>query len=1193
MKHVYLILFLVCLVALLNADISFQYSLKQPVLQNNGTYTKINLENAQSWGESGNPDLPWIGVRLLLPVGNEADNIVIKRTSPTVYHLETPVFPIQKQYPFSHEKLEAQTPANELIYTSTQAYPLKSDNGMITAFLSGNPIAFTAVSPFEYFPLKNELVFYQQVSVSVSYNTTTKAQDATRFLKQDAFTARHLAQSVDNTEAITRTLTRETGVEYLIVADAAKLANWEPLKNLYESKGYNVMIKSMTEIMSSSTGADTQDKLRNYISTLFTTNPLRFVLLAGDTDVIPHRGFYVNMGTGSEMDADIPADMYYSCLDGNWNADGDAYWGEMYETDLAPELAIGRICYNNDTDIANQINKIMSYQIAPVESEIKTAFMVGEWLWDGPTWGGDYMDEMLVGSSANGYTTIGIPSTWGITTLYDRTYGAADSWGANQIRPLLSQGPNLVNHLGHSNTTYTMRLSNNQASATSITNDGSAHNYSIYFTQGCYSGSFDNRDTSPGNYTSDCIGEKMTSIATGPAGMIAHSRYGWGSQGSTDGASQYLHRQYIDAIFGEHINELGYTLVDSKIDNIPFINNSPVMYWVDFETNLLGCPAMMVWSDTPQTIAANLPAQWMVGVNSYQIQTNAPYAEMILKNAEGTIYSTIADAAGFLNINMLASLNPGVYQLYINAPNFYPYVMNINVTASQMPYIVCNNVSYGDADGLHHTGETIDVSLYAKNVGLLDLTQSGTITLSTSSPNIQIANPTINMNAIAAGDSLLLINAFQISVVGNFVDNSTVTLNFSSSYAGYTSQSVAYLTLNAPQLALNSYTINNETMMVNPGQSPSISFSIQNTGSGNAYSPMLILFTDSPYASLSTYELGLTPIGHDTSATYDDAFTVSISPAAELGSNIVVTYLLGAENGEAIEGNFVVHVGMISYGFEPDFQGFESVTLLPNFTNQWHRSNARNHTESGVYSMKFGGAGSAQYSASAYGALLSPVMAVSPNCQLKFYHWMQAENHATQSSYAWDGGMVQMSLNGGSWTQITPVGGYPYRIYSNTASPFAANTYVFSGNIPWTEVVFELGNVSGNAQFRWVFGSDANTNGEGWYVDDIHIDGIVANSDETITPLDTVQLYENYPNPFNPSTTLRFSLPMNSKVSLDVYNVKGQKVCSLVDGDMLAGMHSIVWNGYDTNNRSVSSGVYYYRLSTPQGIKTRKMLLVK
>ncbi|MDY0151142.1 MAG: C25 family cysteine peptidase [Candidatus Cloacimonas sp.] len=1193
MKHVMMILILVGLIATLSAGLNYQYNLTKPTLKTEGQYTSVRLDNAQSWGEAGNPDLPWFGVKLLLPVGSEADKIVVSRKAPITYKLSAPISPIQKPYPFSHKILEAPSLPNESIYASVQAYPATPDNGLITAFLSGNPIAFSAVSPFEYYPAQNELVFYQQISVDISYSATSKAQAALRFLKQDAFTAKRLRQSVDNAGAISISRTIPTGVEYLIVADAAKLANWVPLQNLYESRGMTVMIKSMTEIIASSTGADTQDKLRNYISTFYAVNPLRYVLLAGDTDVIPHRGFYVNMGSSSEMDADIPADMYYSCLDGNWNTDGDANWGEMYEADLAPELAISRICYNSDTEIANQINKIMSYQIAPVESEIKTAFMAGEWLWDGPTWAGDYMDEMLGGSSANGYTTVGIPSSWNVTTLYDRTYGAADSWGANQIRPILSQGANLVNHLGHSNTTYTMRLSNNQVSASTITNDGSAHNYSIYFTQGCYSGAFDNRDTEPGSYTSDCISEKMTSIATAAAGMIAHSRYGWGSEGSTDGPSQYFHRQYMDAIFGEHINELGYTLVDSKIDNIPYMNSQPVMYWVAYETNLFGCPAMMIWSDTPQTITASLPSQWMVGVNSYQIPTNAPFAELIIKNAEGTIYQTLADADGLLNISMLESLNPGPYQLYLNAPNFYAYENTIMVTASQMPYIVCKNIVINDSDGLHHTGETVSISLYAKNVGLLDLNQAGTISLSSNSPNIQILNSTIPFSAIAAGDSLVIENAFQLNIIGNFVDNSSASLNFAASYDSYNSQSTSTILLNAPHLQISSYSVNNETTIINPGQSPSLSFSIQNTGSGNAFSPMLVLFSDSPYVSLSNYELQLTPIGFASTANYDSAFTVNISPAAELGSSVSINYLLGAENGESIEGNFIIYVGMMSYGFEPDLQSWEVQSLNANFTNQWHRSSSRNHTENGLYSMKFGGAGSAQYTGSAYGALLSPVMTVSPNCQLKFYHWMQAEKHATQNAYAWDGGMIQMSLNGSAWAQITPVGGYPYKIYSNNASPFAANTFVYSGDIPWTEAIFQLGNVSGTAQFRWVFGSDSNTSGEGWYVDDVHIDGIVANSDENLPAGATVQLHENYPNPFNPSTTLSFTLPAQTLVKLEIFNLKGQKVRSLIAGDTPQGTHNIVWNGTDDNNHGVASGVYYYRLSTPQSSLSKKMLLVK
>jgi hypothetical protein len=132
----------------------------------------------------------------------------------------------------------------------------------------------------------------------------------------------------------------------------------------------------------------------------------------------------------------------------------------MYETDLAPELAIGRFCYNDDSEITNFLNKLNSYTNNPITNGIKTALFVGEWLWDGPTWGGDYMDEMIGSSSNNGYTTTGVPASWNISTCTINLW-AADSWGPSQFRPCLVRVQIWFNHLGHSSTTYTMRFSNN------------------------------------------------------------------------------------------------------------------------------------------------------------------------------------------------------------------------------------------------------------------------------------------------------------------------------------------------------------------------------------------------------------------------------------------------------------------------------------------------------------------------------------------------------------------------------------------------------------------------------------------------------------------------------------------------------------------------------------------------------------
>ena len=379
MKNIALLVLLVFSTAVLIAGVSVNYSLEMPKIDSNGQYTKIKLENTQSWGQPGNPDLPWFGIKILLPEGMEADKIVVSKTDPVVYSLPKLVSPIQKQYPFSHKIIETPDAPNLEVYNSSAIYPDNPDNGVRTEFLCGHPIAMSAISPFEYCPLKNELVFYRNLSVDISYSTSSKAMDAMRFLKNDAYTVNRLQKAVDNPETIIMNQTRDAGVEYLIVIDASKEMQWTPFKTFQEARGRNVLMKTMTDITNNTIGIDTQDKLRNYIISLYTTNPLRYVFLAGDTDVIPHRGFYVSVSDGDEYtDADIPADMYYSCLDGTWNDDGDSYWGEMYETDLAPELAIGRFCYNDDSEITNFLNKLNSYTNNPITNGIKTALFVGE-----------------------------------------------------------------------------------------------------------------------------------------------------------------------------------------------------------------------------------------------------------------------------------------------------------------------------------------------------------------------------------------------------------------------------------------------------------------------------------------------------------------------------------------------------------------------------------------------------------------------------------------------------------------------------------------------------------------------------------------------------------------------------------------------------------------------------------------------
>ena len=92
---------------------------------------------------------------------------------------------------------------------------------------------------------------------------------------------------------------------------------------------------------------------------------------------------------------------------------------------------------------------------------------------------------------------------------------------------------------------------------------------------------------------------------------------------------------------------------------------------------------------------------------------------------------------------------------------------------------------------------------------------------------------------------------------------------------------------------------------------------------------------------------------------------------------------------------------------------------------------------------------------------------------------------------------------------------------------------------------------------------------------------------------DKFELNQNWPNPFNPETSIRFRIPKRSLVELSIYNLAGQKIRALVGSELAAGSHTIVWDGKNDNGRSLSSGVYLYRLRYEGVSLTRKMILLK
>ena len=108
-------------------------------------------------------------------------------------------------------------------------------------------------------------------------------------------------------------------------------------------------------------------------------------------------------------------------------------------------------------------------------------------------------------------------------------------------------------------------------------------------------------------------------------------------------------------------------------------------------------------------------------------------------------------------------------------------------------------------------------------------------------------------------------------------------------------------------------------------------------------------------------------------------------------------------------------------------------------------------------------------------------------------------------------------------------------------------------------------------------------------------DDIVLNTENTDehNQVNSVKLIGNYPNPFNPTTTISFTTKTEGNVNITIYNVVGQKICTLVNKSFSKGLHKVVWNGKNSLGRTAGSGVYFYSMRNGNYTSTKKMILLK
>jgi hypothetical protein len=265
--------------------------------------------------------------------------------------------------------------------------------------------------------------------------------------------------------------------------------------------------------------------------------------------------------------------------------------------------------------------------------------------------------------------------------------------------------------------------------------------------------------------------------------------------------------------------------------------------------------------------------------------------------------------------------------------------------------------------------------------------------------------------------------------------------------------------------------------------------------------------------------------------------------------------------------------------------------------DQWHLSVARDHTTGAGHSWKCGDAAGGSYADGSDGVLEILPVALGTRASLSFWHWIAAEEGG--SGTAWDGGLVEISTDGGlAWSPLPPVGGYTHTIIDNPASPFPAGYPVWSGSYAWRLAVIDLSSYAGQVvRVRFRFGSDGYLTYEGWYIDDLVLVP-TTNEAAALGPVDPLPLHTGLlgvaPNPSRSETTIRFSIAAgDGAVAVSIHDLGGRRVRGLVNGLTPPGQYARLWDGRDERGNSVPAGVYFVRIRWRSGHDSLKLLLIE
>ncbi|MEN8224251.1 MAG: C25 family cysteine peptidase [Bacteroidota bacterium] len=815
----------------LTIDITIPGMFSEDIIHDGITYQKLSFEAWQSLYEVGLPELPIISEIIGLPDDKLVKVKILEQESITLENIL--VYPSQTP---SKDILNGQYTGfdiDEAFYAQDQVYPDVMANTNRPGIWRDVKVSGLHICPFEYTAASRQLKAITHMKIRVDfYGTDTEVvlnRDKNisdyfyKMYNSKIINFESMGYSVENTRD-------DSDIKYLIITNTNPLSTLEPFIEWKNRQGFPVEVKTME------TGFNTPQEFKDYITSLYNSDNLEYVLMVGDA--------YPNGGNNGGPD-EVPmfwwapgggdpsySDTWYVCVDG--------------PDDHYADLAIGRYTYDDLSELELQLDKTLSHYQSPDAST-------------------NWAENTLLVAHKENYPAKYTQCKNEIenfsyalqTPIFTECYGGAGATNQTIIDYVNNNSCGIFNYRGHGSATefwdWGASGSFTNTHIQQLTNDDQLF---VLFDVCC-----DNMDIVA--YPSDCLCE---SFMKSPVAAVAIN--GAIIPSYTIPNHDYDKEMY-KAVFNEGIYNIGYV---TNYANVTVLNVHGSIGRSNVRTYLwLGDASLEPWTLQPtEMLVDHLPTLFL-GLSEFTVNVSydgnpVANARVCISNDDMSLYAiAFTDATGEAIVNFGGSVQtPGTAHIVVSAHNHLPYITEIPIIPQEGSYFILDDVAIDDQTG-NNNGfadfmEFISLDVTLENIGL-DEGQNVNATISSGDQYITIVDEEGIWGNIPGNTLVTLDSAFSIQVADWVPDEHIAVIDMEINDDSKEQWLTSFeLVLSAPIINIIEYVIDdnasgNGNGRIDPGETLTIKVKNNNIGHCPAENSVGYLESTSPYLTfLNDYD---------------------------------------------------------------------------------------------------------------------------------------------------------------------------------------------------------------------------------------------------------------------------------------------------------------------------------------------------